>query len=238
MVVPDPRQTPASLVVIDGPAGAGKTTVARRVAARLGYTLLDTGAIYRALALHAERAGVTWEDESQLAELAAALPLRFVPASSDSPQRVLLDGDDVTAAIRTSHISDGASRVSVHGRVRTALLNLQRRLASASVPGCVAEGRDMGTVVFPSARHKFFLTADEPTRAARRHHELVDREGAEAPSLAEVTAEMTRRDQRDTRRAVAPLVRADDAVLVDSSAHDADAVVELIVASIASAARA
>lgn len=232
MPAPGNHGSRSSLVVIDGPAGAGKTTVAHRVAAHFGFTILDTGAIYRALALFAEREGVGWEDEDGLAGLVDALPLRFEADPDGQTQRVWLGNDDVTTQIRTPHISDGASRVSVHPKVRSGLLGLQRRLAREAEPGCVAEGRDMGTVVFPDAAHKFFLTANESTRVERRHHELVDRNGASAPTRDEVAAEMAKRDERDSQRAVAPLTRADDATLVDSSARDIDEVVALIVASV------
>ena len=220
------------MVVIDGPAGAGKTTVARRVAAHFGYALLDTGAIYRALALFAQRQDVDWEDEPGLAALVEQMPLRFEPATVGQGQQVWLGDLDVTAAIRTPEISEGASRVSVHGGVRAGLLSVQRRLAQATARGCVAEGRDMGTVVFPDAAHKFFLTADESTRVNRRHRELIERDAAEAPSVGRLAAEMSQRDERDSNRAVAPLAQADDAVLVDSSAREIDDVVAFMVASI------
>jgi cytidylate kinase len=212
------------IVCIDGPAGAGKTTVARTVAATLGLPLLDTGAIYRSVALVAKRAGVDWSDAPGLARIAAKLTIAFVPA--DGGQRVVVDGADVSAAIRTPEISEGASRVSAHPEVRAELLEIQRRLASAA--GCVAEGRDMGTVVFPDSPHKFFVTADLSTRARRRHAEL-ERRGTPQP-LEEVEREMGIRDERDSTRATAPLVQSDDAELVDTSQMSIDEVVARVLA--------
>lgn len=226
------------LIVIDGPAGAGKSTVARRVAERLGASLLDTGAIYRALAWLAREQAASWDDEPALAALAAGLRIEFVPPEQPgSAQRVLILADpphDVTEAIRTPDISEGASRVSRHGAVRSALLNIQRDIAAhalASGRGCVAEGRDMGTVVFPEARHKFFLTASVAARTDRRHRELVAKGHAET-SAAEVQADLSRRDQRDSSRETAPLAQAADAVLIDSSALGVAEVVARILADL------
>jgi cytidylate kinase len=213
------------LIVIDGPAGAGKSTVARRVARHFGLPVLDTGAIYRTLALAAHERGVAWDDEAGLVALAAELPIRFEAAGDEGKPRVLYAGRDVTQAIRTPEISEGASQVSALPAVRESLLAIQRRLGA---DGCVAEGRDLGTVVFPDATHKFFLTASDAVRAARRQAEL---KGAE---LADVLRDLNRRDERDRSRATAPLVRAEDAVLVDSSALDIDAVVARIVAVVSS----
>jgi cytidylate kinase len=223
------------VVAIDGPAGAGKSTVARNLARALSLPLLDTGAIYRTLAWLARERGIAWNDEAALAQLCTDLPIRFVPRD-DGPQRVDLGFPhapqglwwrDVTAEIRTPEISEGASQVSAHPRVRAGLLAIQRRLGAA---GCVAEGRDMGTVVFPDAPFKFFLTADLTTRAERRRAELAASlashgdDGAAVPSLEEVRADMARRDARDSSRETAPLRRAPDAVDVDTSGRSADAV--------------
>ncbi len=216
-------------MVLDGPAGAGKSTVARRVAAALGLPMLDTGAIYRALALWAAREGVSWNDEDALARLAATLPLRFEPGGGPgAPGRVWLGDEDVTSAIRTPEISDGASRVSALPAVRAALLDLQRRLGRG---GCVAEGRDMGTVVFPGAPFKFFVTADLDTRARRRQADLGAR-GQAVPPLAVLREQIRARDERDASRAVAPLRPADDAVVLDTSHMDVDEVVAAVLARV------
>jgi cytidylate kinase len=218
----------ARVIAIDGPAGAGKTTAARRLAEQLGMTLLDTGAIYRSLALTARRRQIDWDDEAALAALARAFPLSFrPPLEPGGPQRVFVDDDEVTAEIRTPLISEGASRVSVHPKVRAALLDIQRALPATSATGCVAEGRDMGTVVFPDTPLKFFVTASAQARAHRRHLELSANQG-ETPPLPEVLADIEKRDERDQKRAVAPLKPADDALIVDTSDMDADAVLALL----------
>lgn len=217
------------VVAIDGPAGAGKSTIARKLAESLGYVLLDTGAIYRTVALAAERAGVDWNDEARVAavaeELARSGGIRLVAASAttegDQGLRVWLSGEDVSAAIRTPSISLGASRISSIPAVRAALLELQRAIGASG--GVVAEGRDIGTVVYPKAEVKVFLTASVAIRAERRHEEL-RRAGQEIP-LEKVREEVELRDLRDTERVVAPLRRADDAVLVDSSGRDVDELV-------------
>jgi CMP/dCMP kinase len=228
VVEPPPAASPESskapwLVVIDGPAGAGKSTVARRLARRLGVPLLDTGAIYRTLALAARERGVAWDDEAGLVALADGLPIEFgaLPDDEAELQPVRHAGVDVTTRIRTPEIGQGASKVSSLPGVRAALLDIQRALGAR---GCVAEGRDMGTVVFPHARHKFFVTADLSSRARRRRAELEAR-GAAVPPLAEVERDIAERDARDSTRQAAPLRRADDAVLVDTSDMDIDEVV-------------
>jgi cytidylate kinase len=215
------------VVTIDGPAGAGKSTVAKRLALRLGYRLLDTGALYRSVALAACRAGVAWDDEARLSEIARDLGIDF-HFSGGEQNRVVLDGDDVSEAIRTPEISDGASRVSALPSVRTALLDLQRRLGAEG--GVVVEGRDVGTVVFPAAEAKFFLTASEEVRARRRVAEL--RAGGRAADDARTLKDMRERDARDAGRATAPLRRADDAALVDSSDMDIDEVVARLEAEV------
>jgi cytidylate kinase len=209
----------APIVAIDGPAGAGKSTVARQLARRLGFTIIDTGAIYRSVALAARRARVDWEDDEGLRRLLdAGLGITF------RDDRVFLRGEDVTDAIRTPEITRGASVVSARPVVRQKLLQLQRDLGQASPRGSVLEGRDIGTIVFPDADVKFFLTASDEARAQRRHAELVER-GVSVP-LAEVLADQRRRDRDDSERTIAPLRPAADAILVDTTGFDLDQVVE------------
>jgi cytidylate kinase len=220
------------VVAIDGPAGAGKSTTARMLAARLGYDLLDTGAIYRVMALLSRRAGVAWDDGAGVAALADGLDLKF--HLEDGVNHVLVSGADVSKEIRTPEMSDGASRVSALPPVRAALLGIQRRLGAQG--GVVVEGRDIGTVVFPEAGAKFFLTADTDERARRRVAEL---QAAGRPADFETTrAEMRERDARDSGRAVAPLKQAADAIPVDSSGLTPDEVVEKMAAVVVSRANA
>jgi len=214
-----PARVTAPIVAIDGPAGAGKSTVARQLARRLGFTIIDTGAIYRSVALAAQRAGIAWEDDTGLSRLLdAGLGLTF------QGERVLLRGEDVTEAIRTPEISRGASVVSARPVVRQKLLQLQRDLGRAAPRGAVLEGRDIGTVVFPDADVKFFLTASDEARAQRRHAELNEK-GLSVP-LPEVLSDQRRRDKDDTERAIAPLRAAADAVVVDTTGFDLEQVVE------------
>ncbi|MGH1343296.1 MAG: (d)CMP kinase [Nannocystales bacterium] len=210
------------VVVIDGPAGAGKSTIARDLARALGLSMLDTGAIYRALALAAARQGVGWDDEAALAALCRSLPIRFESPES-GPQRVFLDALDVTEAIRTAEITAGASKVSAHPAVRAELLSVQRALGAG---GCVAEGRDMGTVVFPDAPHKFFVTASPLVRAMRRREERIARGDEGVPSVEAVRRALEERDLRDSTREAAPLAQAQDAVRVDTSSMQPEAVVD------------
>ena len=205
------------IVAIDGPAGAGKSTVARKVADELGFVLVDTGASYRAVALAARRAGIDWADGEKVAALAEWLvrDAAIVFGRDDRGVRTHLSGDDVSEAIRLPEIAMGASKVSAHAGVRDALLDLQRQAGRQG--GVVLEGRDIGTVVFPDAEAKFFLTASPEIRAARRHEELVAKSGAAAASYEETLADVQTRDHQDSHRAVAPLRQAEGAVLVDSS---------------------
>ena len=207
------------VTTIDGPAGAGKSTVAKELARALRYRLLDTGAIYRTVALLATESGVSWEDEAALGEICRTLDIRF--RFEGEVNHVLVGDRDVSAAIRTPEISRGASHVSRHPGVRAGLLSLQRRLGADG--GVVVEGRDTGTVVFPEAGAKFFLTASAEVRARRRHAELLA--CGEAADVDEILAEIIARDERDTNRDVAPLSRADDALIVDSSDRPVDEVV-------------
>jgi cytidylate kinase len=218
------REEPTRLVVaIDGPAGAGKSTAARMLAERLGYSLLDTGAIYRTLALLARREGIDWGDGPGVARLAQDLEIGF--AFEGGANHVFLRGADISHEIRAPEISDGASRVSALPEVREALLDLQRRLGAAG--GVVVEGRDIGTVVFPHAQAKIFLTATAEERARRRVLEL--RAAGRQVDQAETLAELRARDHRDSTRAVAPLRQADDAVAIDSSAMSPEAVLDRMV---------
>ena len=210
------------IVAIDGPAGAGKSTVAREVARRLGFTMVDTGAIYRAVALAASLAGVDWEHDAALSSLLDGPGFRL----SFDGDRVLLRGQDVTQEIRTPEISRGASVVSARPVVRQKLLGLQRDLGRRAPRGAVLEGRDIGTVVFPDADVKFFLTASDETRAARRHSELVEK--GLSVGLADVLADQRRRDKDDSERSIAPLKPAPDAVLVDTTGMDLGEVVEQV----------
>jgi len=209
----------APIVAIDGPAGAGKSTVARQLARRLGFTIIDTGAIYRSVALAALKAVIPWDDDQRLGKLLdEGLGLTF------DGERVLLRGEDVTEAIRTPEITRGASVVSARPVVRQKLLQLQRDLGRSAPRGAVLEGRDIGTVVFPDAQVKFFLTASDAARARRRHAELADK-GLQVP-LDEVLTDQRRRDKDDTERSIAPLRAAPDAVVIDTTGLDLDEVVE------------
>lgn len=223
------------VVAIDGPAGAGKSSVAKQLAEALGFTLLDTGALYRAVAVAAKQRGIAWDDQAALGGLAHALAeqdgLRLQPdASALKGTRVWLGEQDVTRAIREPDISMGASRVSAIPEVRSALLALQRNQVRHG--GVVAEGRDIGTVVFPDAALKFFLTASLQVRAERRRQELASL--GEAPPLSQVIENVRQRDAQDSQRAIAPLRQAADATLVDCS----EIPVARVVASMVEAARA
>jgi cytidylate kinase len=221
-----PRLRP--IVAIDGPAGAGKSTVARRVADALGFVLVDTGALYRAIALAARSAQVPWSDGPAVGELARSVVARGGLRLERDPQRgvrVVLDARDVTDEIRTPEVAMGASTVSAHKDVRDALLDLQRQAGREG--GVVLEGRDIGTVVFPDAEAKFFLTARPEVRARRRFDELAAK-GSTA-SLQETLDDVRRRDEQDTTRPIAPLRRADDAMLVDDSDWSIDETVQAIV---------
>lgn len=208
------------VVTIDGPAGAGKSTVAKQLARRLDYRLLDTGAIYRAVALVAKRRGVSWSDAEACAAIARDLDISYQFIGDKN--HVFVAGEDVSAAIRTPEVSQGASQVSAHPPVRAALLDLQRRLAAGG--GLVVEGRDTGTVVFPDAEAKFFLTATAEERARRRVAELAAT-GATV-NYEQTLREISERDQRDASRDVAPMKPADDAVLIDSSTQTIEQVVD------------
>jgi len=211
-------------IAIDGPAGAGKSTVAKMVAAELGFQYLDTGAMYRSAALLALRGGVALDDESACGEVARAMEVRFVPGS---PQRVVLNGEDVTEEIRTAEVSDAASVISVHPPVRREMVRRQRALCEAG--RVVLEGRDTTTVVCPEARLKVFLTASLEERARRRLNDLLA--AGEAATLEDVLEQIRERDVRDTTREHSPLRVAEDALVVDTDEISAQEAAGRIVAA-------
>jgi CMP/dCMP kinase len=213
-------------IAIDGPAGSGKSTVSQLLARALGYKLVDTGAIYRCVALAATRRGLAPQDSVELACLVRSLAIDF--SWVGDVNRVQLDGEDVTDAIRQPQISQPSSQFAAVPGVRAALLELQRRLAGSG--GAVLEGRDIGTVVFPRAEVKFFLSATPEERARRRTAELQSK--GLAADAAQILAEIRERDERDSSRAVAPLRAADDAIVVDSTSMDASQVVAFMLEKI------
>ncbi|TAK56530.1 MAG: (d)CMP kinase [Gammaproteobacteria bacterium] len=213
------------VIAIDGPSGSGKGTVARQVAARLGWRLLDSGALYRLVALAGLREGLSVDDEAGYARLAAGLNLRFGQDAAGEEQ-VFLQGEDVTRALRAESTGKLASRVAAWGGVRAALLDRQRALAAP--PGLVADGRDMGSVVFPEAGLKVFLTASPEERARRRYKQL--KEKGLGGNLAALSAEIAERDRRDATRTVAPLVANADAIIVDSTTLSIEEVVGRVLA--------
>jgi CMP/dCMP kinase len=211
------------IIAIDGPAGSGKSTVARGLARRLGFTYLDSGAMYRAITLAALEAGVALDDGEALARLARDTRIELRDRDHDYVQ-VLLDGRDVSEAIRAPNVTGASSRVAAHGQVREVLLAKQRDLISRG--DWVVEGRDIGTVVAPDAGVKAFLTADPAERARRRAAELQKR-GIEAQAN-DVQAAIEQRDRLDSTRSAAPLRSAEDAVLIDTTGLEADAVIERV----------
>jgi len=215
--------TTSNLIAIDGPSGSGKGTVARRVADQLGWHLLDSGALYRLVGLAAHKRGVNLADHPALAQIAGDLNVRFGMDSAGLEQ-IWLGGDEVSAELRTEVAGERASVVAAIPGVRAALLERQRRFAVP--PGLVADGRDMGTVVFPDARLKVYLTASAGERAKRRHNQLKDK--GLGVSLAALSREVAERDHRDMNRPIAPLRPAEDAVTVDSTQMSIDAVVEQV----------
>lgn len=214
------------IVAIDGPSGAGKSTVAKAVAKELGFSCLDTGAMYRAIAWRALQDGVALDDEPALGEIARTYDIAFGHVEGDPvPRRVFIGDDEVTDAIRTAEIDRAVSPVSAAPAVREALLDQQRRIGNAG--DYVVEGRDIGTVVFPGAAVKVFLTASDEERAHRRVRQNVDR-GIGSIDYDEVLADLRRRDAADSSRATAPLRPADDAVHIDSTSHYIEEVIDQI----------
>jgi len=207
-------------MTIDGPSGSGKGTVARAVAGALGWGLLDSGALYRLVALAGRRASVSLENGPALAQLALGFDIRF-GSDSGGEELVWLDGNEVTGSIRTEMAGNDASKVAALPEVRAALLERQRRFAV--LPGLVADGRDMGTVVFPEAQVKIFLTASSDERAQRRYKQL--KQKGVAANLAALSREIAERDQRDLKRAISPLVASADAVSLDTTGMSVDDVI-------------
>lgn len=220
---PPPMQTPIPVITIDGPSGSGKGTVARAVAARLGWHFLDSGALYRAVGLRALKLGVALDDDAGLDRCAREADVRFIERGAEDPW-VMLDGAEVSQQLRSEACAAAASKVAALPAVRAALLDKQRDLKL--VPGLVADGRDMGTVVFPEAQLKVFLDASVEERANRRHKQLIEK--GVAANLPALLKELAERDLRDRTRAIAPLKAAENALVVDSTAMDAAGVVEAI----------
>jgi len=215
--------TDVPVLTIDGPSGSGKGTVSRAAANALGWGLLDSGALYRLVALAGRRAGIALDDERGLSQLAEGLDIRFGSGPAGE-EIVWLKGQDVTRAIRTEGAGNDASKVAAYPAVRAARLERQRRFAVP--PGLVADGRDMGTVVFPGAPLKIFLTASLEERVQRRHKQL--KEKGVAATLAALSLELAERDRRDIARSASPLVASADAVLLDTTGMPVDAVVERV----------
>ncbi len=209
----------APVITIDGPGGVGKGTISRLIACRLGWHLLDSGALYRVTALAALKQGVDFSDIAAVTQVASTLDVVFEPGNSEV--RVMLAGADVSAEIRTEACGELASRVATISAVRQALLARQRAFRVA--PGLVADGRDMGTVVFPDAELKIYLTASAEERAKRRHKQLIDK--GVSVNLTRLLEDIVERDERDMSREVAPLKPAEDAVLVDTTTLSIDEVV-------------
>ncbi|MET0355772.1 MAG: (d)CMP kinase [Cellvibrio sp.] len=214
------------VITIDGPSGAGKGTLSQLVARHLKYHLLDSGALYRLVALSAHKLNSNLQDEDAIAEIAKALAVKFDVAGDAT--RILLQDEDVTHAIRDENVSMSASVVAAYPKVRAALLQRQRDFAQA--PGLVADGRDMGTTVFPNAQVKIFLTASAEARAERRYKQLVQK-GA-VVDMAELVRDIKARDERDTQRETSPLKPADDALVLDSTLMTIDQVLNAILNSV------
>lgn len=218
----------APVLTIDGASGTGKGVVTHLIAKRLGWRLLDSGALYRVLALAAQKHNIALDDEPALTHLANHLDVEFVTADITEPPQILLEGENVTETIRTEKIGNAASKVGILPAVRIALLDRQR--AFRTEPGLATDGRDMGTVVFPDAEIKIFLTASPEERARRRHNQLKEK-GIDV-NLGDLILELRERDKRDRERAVAPLRPADDAICIDTDKLTIEQVVEQVMLAV------
>jgi len=234
----DAKSQVIPVLTIDGPSGAGKGSIAQLVAKKLGWSLLDSGALYRLTALSATKQGVSFEDESSLAVVAQGLSVEFLPSEFGEPVKVLLDGLDVTNEIRTESAGNNASKIAPLAAVRQALLQRQRDFSTSK--GLVADGRDMGTVVFPHAEYKVFMTASAEERAERRYNQLKNKSGqlknadgrlkneSEDVSIAALLKEIEERDARDMGRKNSPLKAADDAKVIDTTRFSIEEVLEQV----------
>lgn len=220
-----------NIITIDGPSGAGKSTISKLLAARLHYTYLDTGAMYRVVGLQVERAGLDLEAEGAreaLVQLLAGLDMTLAPGEEGKETRAFLNGEDVSDAIRTPEMAMVASRVSAQAEVRKKLTEMQRTIGKDGA--IVAEGRDMGTIVFPDAMYKFFLDASPEERAQRRQKQLV--ENGQKVEFQEILTQIQKRDRDDSGRSLAPLQPAEDAIIIDSSEMSIDEVVSFMLAAV------